>query len=178
MKSIKSKIISVGKNELSSEDLYKIKKKLLALNPEEDINKILEKIPNKPIDLQAKGSIEKKETINPSQTNLIYFDKDLKYTKEQSINDFANLISTKTDSEIRQILPKELNEYQKRVQLIVDKSDQQYNTYLQQLTSSQEKNIDLSSQFSKMKNEEAKLMEQLNESELSIRKLFRKTSVT
>ena len=57
----------------------------------------------------------------------------------------------------------ELNEYQKRVQLIVDKSDQQYNTYLQQLTSSQEKNIDLSSQFSKMKNEEAKLMEQLNE---------------
>ena len=171
MKSIKSKIISVGKNELSSEDLYKIKKKLLALNPEEDINKILGKIPNKPIDLQAKGSIEQKETISPSQTNLIYFDRDLKYTKEQSINDFANLISTKTDSEIRQILPKELNEYQKRVQLIVDKSDQQYNTYLQQLTSSQEKNVDLSSQFSKMKNEEAKLMAQLNESEHSIRKL-------
>ena len=173
MKSIKSKINSVGKGELSSEDLYKLRKTLTALNPEDDINNILAKIPNKSTTYPSKDSNvnEASALSNAKQVNLIGFTNELQYTKNQSINEFSSLISTKTDSEIRQILPQKLNEYQQRVQLIIDKSDQQYNTYIQQLSSSKEKNNELQVQITKMRNEENKLAEQYSESERSIRKL-------
>ena len=161
MKSIKSKINSVGKGELSSEDLYKLRKTLTALNPEDDINNILAKIPNKSTTYPSKDSNvnEASALSNAKQVNLIGFTNELQYTKNQSINEFSSLISTKTDSEIRQILPQKLNEYQQRVQLIIDKSDQQYNTYIQQLSSSKEKNNELQVQITKMRNEENKLAE-------------------
>ena len=184
MNKIKARVITGGDNELTFDECYRIKRSLLNLHPEKDINAILSRIPNKSV-IDASSHNHPRKQSQPHVTTQSkpplkllnkttafgVLDNELQYSKSSSIDAFASLIQNKTDSEINQILPQKLTEYQQRIQLIVDKADQLYNTSIQQLATAKEKNFDLTNQRNLMLKEEQKLNSQLEETNSTIRKL-------
>jgi hypothetical protein len=185
---IKKSIQNEDKNRnrtLNMKQILKIQEDLLNLNPTEDIENIIEKFPIKPQNNQLSSKTEvssnAKKNLRPLtamsplsfvsnisqekklRTNL---EGEMEFIKNSIIEKFKTEIRKKTDSEIKVYFPKQVKDYEERIQMLLDKVLQQYNMYEQKKQTSLEQEKDIENQIEILKIEQKKLNDQLHESDI------------
>ena len=182
---------------LNMKQILKIQEDLLNLNPSDDIENIIEKYPiktqnNNRLSLKTDTSSNAKKNLRPLtamsplsfvsnisqekklRTNL---EGEMEFIKNSIIEKFKTEIRKKTDSEIKVYFPKQVKDYEERIQMLLDKVLQQYNMYEQKKQTSLEQEKDIENQIEILKIEQKKLNDQLHESDISIIKLNKKFNI-
>jgi len=138
MNTKKSVQIDAKNRTLNMKQILKIQEDLLNLNPSEDIENIIEKIPIKPQSnrLSIKSETNLKKNIRPLtaisplsyvsnisqekklRTNL---EGEMEYIKNSIIEKFKTEVRKKSDSEIKTYFPKQVKDYGDRIQMLLDK---------------------------------------------------------
>ena len=194
MNTKKSVQIDAKNRTLNMKQILKIQEDLLNLNPSEDIENIIEKIPIKSQShhLSLKSETNLKKNIRPLtaisplsyvsnisqekklRTNL---EGEMEYIKNSIIEKFKTEVRKKSDSEIKTYFPKQVKDYGDRIQMLLDKVLQQYNMYEQKKQTSLEQEKDIENQIEILKIEQKKLNDQLHESDIAIIKLKKKFDI-
>ena len=189
----KSKIkIGTGVS-INTDKLNKLKQSLIDLDPNQEITdvlssmKLLTPFPNlasKRLSIDAKRGSTANIIIPPKSVNLTQdlkflsnLQSEINFLQKTFIENFSNEIVKKSDTEIKNYFPEKVKDYKGRVQVIIDKEEQQYNTYLQKLNTLKDKNNDLKNQILIMKIEEEKAKHSLYDTNLSIEKLKKKYEI-
>ena len=183
---------------LNMKQILKIQEDLLNLNPSDDIDNIIEKYPiklkpqNNRLSIKTDISSNAKKNLRPLtamsplsfvsnisqekklRTNL---EGEMEFIKNSIIEKFKTEIRKKTDSEIKVYFPKQVKDYEERIQMLLDKVLQQYNMYEQKKQTSLEQEKDIENQIEILKIEQKKLNDQLHESDISIIKLNKKFNI-
>ena len=183
---------------LNMKQILKIQEDLLNLNPSDDIDNIIEKYPiklkpqNNRLSIKTDISSNAKKNLRPLtamsplsfvsnisqekklRTNL---EGEMEFIKNSIIEKFKTEIRKKTDSEIKVYFPKQVKDYEERIQMLLDKVLQQYNMYEQKKKTSLEQEKDIENQIEILKIEQKKLNDQLHESDISIIKLNKKFNI-
>ena len=198
MSKIKSLQIDEKSRTLNMKQILKIQEDLLNLNPSDDIDNIIEKYPiklkpqNNRLSIKTDISSNAKKNLRPLtamsplsfvsnisqekklRTNL---EGEMEFIKNSIIEKFKTEIRKKTDSEIKVYFPKQVKDYEERIQMLLDKVLQQYNMYEQKKKTSLEQEKDIENQIEILKIEQKKLNDQLHESDISIIKLNKKFNI-
>ena len=172
-------------------NLKKLQRQLLKLNPEETINKIqnaysIEKSPKKN-NITEKNlkdefsnnitSIKIRENISKDkkfQTSLL---SELDYLSKIYIERFATDSQKKRDIEAKNFIPLKEKEYEKRVQLVVKKAEEELNSYMQKLQNIEQKNKELRDNIQMVNNQKLSMESQLKDAEISIKKINKKYEI-
>lgn len=194
----KSLQIDEKSRTLNMKQILKIQEDLLNLNPSDDIDNIIEKYPiklkpqNNRLSIKTDISSNAKKNLRPLtamsplsfvsnisqekklRTNL---EGEMEFIKNSIIEKFKTEIRKKTDSEIKVYFPKQVKDYEERIQMLLDKVLQQYNMYEQKKKTSLEQEKDIENQIEILKIEQKKLNDQLHESDISIIKLNKKFNI-
>lgn len=173
-------------------NLNKLQRQLLRLNPEDTINKIqnkysVEKSPNKKYNINGKNN--KDESLNninsikmheveskdkKLQTSLL---SELDYLSKIYIDKFALDSQKQRDIEAKNFIPLKEKEYEKRVQLVVKKAEEELKTYMQKLRNIEQKNKELRDNIQMVNNQKLNMESQLKDAEISIKKINKKYEI-
>ena len=182
----KPKIMLEAPVVINKDKINRIRENLMKLDPEKEIINSLSKLkimnpfikPKKKISSKTQTESDsniliQNKTINLTEDLILLntLQNEINYLKSSSIENFSKEIGKKTDTEIKKYFPEKINDYNLRLQVLINKIEQQYNTYLQKLNNLKEKNIDLKNQIIIMKKEEEKTKNSLYDTNLSIEKL-------
>jgi hypothetical protein len=189
----KSKVkIGTGAS-INTDKLNKLKQSLINLDPNQEITEVLGSMkyltpfPNlssKRLSIDTKRGSTSNIVIPTKSINLTQdlkflsnLQSEISFLQKTFFESFSNEIVKKSDTEIKKYFPEKVKDYKGRVQVIIDKEEQQYNTYLQQLNNLKDKNNDLKNQILLMKIEEEKAKHSLYDTNLSIEKLKKKYEI-
>ena len=189
----KSKVKIGTAASVNTDKLNKLKQSLINLDPNQEITEVLSSMklltpfPNlasKRLSIDAKRGSTANIIIPPKSVNLTQdlkflsnLQSEITFLQKTFIESFSNEIVKKSDTEIKKYFPEKVKDYKGRVQVIIDKEEQQYNTYLQKLNTLKDKNNDLKNQILLMKIEEEKAKHSLYDTNLSIEKLKKKYEI-
>ena len=167
-------------------NIERLKRELEKINIERDINNILRRNKN-PGRKSTTNSIEQKETSENKNNELKFNPKEnkkrnellqeLEYLRTMYINKFIEDAKKKTDAEAKNTITLEGKNFEKKVQLVVKKAQEELNSYIQKLESLEEKNRELTTNINMVQSHKNYLEAQLKEAEISINKINKKFEI-
>lgn len=175
-------------------NIDKLKKELEKINVEKDIQNILRKNNIKQDyytrmnlkNISVKNSKESKEIQNNNnihrlksedikkRTELI---QELDYLRQMYINRFLEESKKRTDTEAKNFIPLEGQEFKKKVDLVIKKAEEELNSYLQKLESVELKNKELTTNINMIQTHKNILEIQLKDAEIAIHKINKKFEI-
>ena len=102
---------------------------------------------------------------------------ELNYLKDDFIQQFSNETNQKSNMRTQNIVNKKENEYHKRIELVLQKADQELDSYSQQLGIAKLKNKELSNNLQILKDQKNHIESQLRDAELSINKINKRFEI-
>ena len=167
-------------------NIERLKREIEKINIERDINNILRKNknPGRKATTNSNGEKETSENknnelkLNPKENkkrNELL--QELEYLRNMYINQFIEDSKKKTDAEAKNSITLEGKDFQKKVELIVKKAQEELNSYIQKLKSLEEKNRELTTNINMVQNHKNYLESQLKEAEISINKINKKYEI-
>ena len=167
-------------------NIDRLKREIEKINIERDINNILRKNKSqgrKPT-INSNGQKETSENKN----NEVKFNpkenkkrnellQELEYLRNMYINKFIEDSKKKTDAEAKNNITLEGKNFEKKVQLVVKKAQEELNSYIQKLESLEEKNRELATNINMVQSHKNYLEAQLKEAEISINKINKKYEI-
>ena len=167
-------------------NIERLKRELEKINIERDINNILRRNKN-PGRKSTTNSNEQKETSENKNNELKFNPKEnkkrnellqeLEYLRTMYINKFIEDAKKKTDAEAKNTITLEGKNFEKKVQLVVKKAQEELNSYIQKLESLEEKNRELTTNINMVQSHKNYLEAQLKEAEISINKINKKFEI-
>ena len=175
-------------------NIDKLKKELEKINVEKDIQNLLRKNNIKQDyytrmnlkNISVKNSKESKEIQNNNnihrlksedikkRTELI---QELDYLRQMYINRFLEESKKRTDTEAKNFIPLEGQEFKKKVDLVIKKAEEELNSYLQKLESVELKNKELTTNINMIQTHKNILEIQLKDAEIAIHKINKKFEI-
>ena len=182
----------MDKNVPKHLNIDKLKRELENLDIEKDIQNLLnnntfnQKKPKKNIAITAINKKEEKESTNKttnfrpkSEDNKKKMEliQELEYLRKMYINKFLEESKKRTDIEAENRISLEREEFNKKVELVIKKAEEELNTYLQKLESVELKNKELTTNIKMIQNHRKILETQLKDAEISINKINKKFEI-
>ena len=174
-------------------NIDKLKKEIEKINIERDIQNILKrtnfrqdlyprlnrkKKSSKNIkeskDLQNNNMYRYNSEDNKKRTELI---QELEYLRQMYINKFLEESKKRTDTEAKNFIPLEGQEFKKKVDLVIKKAEEELNSYLQKLESVELKNKELVANINMIQAHKKILETQLKDADISINKINKKYEI-
>ena len=107
-------------------------------------------------------------------TSLLY---ELNYLKNEFTLQFKNESNNKSNSRTQNIVNQKESEYKKRIELILQKAEQELDCYSQQLEIAKSKNKELNNDLQIMRDQKSHIESQLRDAELSISKINKRFEI-
>ena len=182
-------------------NIEKLKKEIENINIERDIQNIIKKnsakqevnlytsyYPKKPkknLQILKKDKKESKEIKNEnvykktSEDNKkrIELIQELEYLRKNYINKFLEESKKRTDIEAENTIAVEGKEFQKKVELVIKKAEEELNSYTQKIESIELKNKELITNINIIKSHKKILQTQLKDAEIAINKINKKFEI-
>ena len=111
---------------------------------------------------------------NPQKQFIFSLLSELNTLEELFISNFIKEMKNKTENEIRKFFPMKKKEYEDRIKLILLKAEKELINNQEILDNLKQKNLKLKNKFIMIKNQNRIINEELNESEVSMKKLKEK----
>ena len=111
---------------------------------------------------------------NKKRTELI---QELEYLRQMYINKFLEESKKRTDTEAKNFIPLEGQEFKKKVDLVIKKAEEELNSYLQKLESVELKNKELVANINMIQAHKKILETQLKDADISINKINKKYEI-
>ena len=108
------------------------------------------------------------------RTELI---QELDYLRQMYINRFLEESKRRTDTEAKNFIPLEGQEFKKKVDLVIKKAEEELNSYLQKLESVELKNKELTTNINMIQTHKNILEVQLKDAEIAIHKINKKFEI-
>ena len=102
---------------------------------------------------------------------------ELSYLKNDFTLQFINETNKKSNKRTQNIVNQKENEYQKRIELVIKKADQELDCYYQQLGIAKQKNRELNNNLQIIKDQKNHIESQLRDAELSINKINKRFEI-
>ena len=111
---------------------------------------------------------------NPQKQFMFSLFSELNSLKELFLSNFIKEMKRKTENEVREIFPKKKKEYEARVKLLLEKAEKELINNKEIITNLKHKNSQLKNQIKMLKDENNLRRKELEETEISIKKLDQK----